>query len=327
MLVSVVLPPSHDVVGYARLAESLGVHTLWLYDSPALYGDVWVSLARIAEATSLQLGTAVAVPSLRHPMVTASAIATIEECAPGRLKVAMGTGHTARRTLGLKPTKWRDFARIFNQIRELLRGHVVDIDGKPVSMLHGERWAPARPITTPLWIAPSGPRGFGVARELGVEDLVLTGVPEPGLRQWKSAALLVNGTVLEEGEDHTSPRVISAIGPWFAAVLHGAWHISPELVDVLPGGSVWREALMSKVPAWLVDMEVHRGHLTSVGDTDLAAIAAAGPALLDTGWTGAPATVKQKASEAHTAGITEIIYAPAGPDIEREIRRFVEAVR
>ncbi|SPM30547.1 Flavin-dependent oxidoreductase, luciferase family (includes alkanesulfonate monooxygenase SsuD and methylene tetrahydromethanopterin reductase), partial [Mycobacterium terramassiliense] len=90
-------------VYYAKAIQDAGAHRLWLYDSPALYGDIWIALARVAEATSLPLGTAVAVPSLRHPLVTASAIASIEELAPGRLNVALGTGYTARRAMGHKP--------------------------------------------------------------------------------------------------------------------------------------------------------------------------------------------------------------------------------
>ena len=30
----------------AALAEELGYHRAWFYDSPALYGDVWVAIAR-----------------------------------------------------------------------------------------------------------------------------------------------------------------------------------------------------------------------------------------------------------------------------------------
>jgi 5,10-methylenetetrahydromethanopterin reductase len=93
---SVGLPPSRRIVEQARVAESLGYHAVWLFDSPALYGDLWMAVGRVAEATTIQLGTAVAVPSVRHPMVTASAIATVEDLAPGRLSVAFGTGFTAR---------------------------------------------------------------------------------------------------------------------------------------------------------------------------------------------------------------------------------------
>jgi 5,10-methylenetetrahydromethanopterin reductase len=81
--ISVALPPTRHIVDYAKAVQNAGAHRLWLYDSPAVYSDIWIALARAAEATSLPLGTAVAVPSLRHPMVTAAAIASIEELAPG----------------------------------------------------------------------------------------------------------------------------------------------------------------------------------------------------------------------------------------------------
>jgi 5,10-methylenetetrahydromethanopterin reductase len=70
--------------------------------------DIWISLARIADATErIGLGTGVAVPSMRHPMATAPAIAAIEALAPGRLVVAFGTGFTARVTMGQKPMTWK----------------------------------------------------------------------------------------------------------------------------------------------------------------------------------------------------------------------------
>src|SRR5262245_19890750 len=97
-------PPRRDAPELARRAEELGYARVWLYDSPALYGDVWIGLARIAEATQrIGLATGVAVASLRNVMVTASAIATLEELAPGRLVCALGTGFTARRALGQAP--------------------------------------------------------------------------------------------------------------------------------------------------------------------------------------------------------------------------------
>jgi 5,10-methylenetetrahydromethanopterin reductase len=94
---SVALPPSREVTEHARAAAELGYSRVWVFDSPALYGDVWVALARIAESVEgIGLATGVAVPSLRHPMVTAAAIATVEELAPGRLWAYFGTGFTAR---------------------------------------------------------------------------------------------------------------------------------------------------------------------------------------------------------------------------------------
>ena len=101
MKISCGLAPALAVVEHAQLAESLGYDRLWLYDSPAIYLDIWVSLARVAEHTDhIGLGTAVLVPSLRHVVATAAAIASIEGAAPGRLACGFGTGATARWTLG-----------------------------------------------------------------------------------------------------------------------------------------------------------------------------------------------------------------------------------
>ena len=63
----------------------LGYRRAWLYDSPALATDVWMVLSRCAERTSrIGLGPGVLVPSLRHPMVNAAAIAELVNQAPGR---------------------------------------------------------------------------------------------------------------------------------------------------------------------------------------------------------------------------------------------------
>ncbi len=66
---------SHE---HARIAESLGYERAFFYDSPALYPDVWVQLCRAAERTErIGLGPGVLVPSNRHPMTSAAAIATL----------------------------------------------------------------------------------------------------------------------------------------------------------------------------------------------------------------------------------------------------------
>ena len=59
----------------AQLAEDLGYDRVWLFDSAALYEDIWIWMALLAEHTEIDLGTAVLVPNLRHVMTTASAIA------------------------------------------------------------------------------------------------------------------------------------------------------------------------------------------------------------------------------------------------------------
>jgi 5,10-methylenetetrahydromethanopterin reductase len=233
---SVALPPSGRIADYAAAAERLGCNRLWLFDSPAVYGDIWIAAARVADATgTLGIGTGVAVPSLRHPMVTAAAIATIEEAAPGRLACAFGTGFTARRAMGQKPMRWADVGVYIRQLRELLAGEVVEIDGAPCQMLHLPGWAPDRPLGTPLWVAPSGPKGMAVAEGVDADGVLLSQPPEQSLDGRRAAAMIVSGTVLRPGEDERSARVIEAAGPWFAAMWHAVYEMAPDFVGGTPG--------------------------------------------------------------------------------------------
>ena len=88
---SVGLAPGRHTVDLAKLAVDLECERVYLYDSAAVYEDVFIWLARLAEQTDALLGAAVLVPNLRHVMTTASAIATLEDLAPGRFVYGLGT--------------------------------------------------------------------------------------------------------------------------------------------------------------------------------------------------------------------------------------------
>jgi 5,10-methylenetetrahydromethanopterin reductase len=326
--VSVALPPSARIPEYAHAAEDAGCARLWLFDSPAVYGDIWIAAAKAADATSeLGVATGVAVPSLRHPMVTAAAIATIEEAAPGRLTCAFGTGFTARRALGQKPLPWARVASYLRTLRALLEGEVVNIDGAPCQMLHLAGWAPARPLRTPLWVAPSGPKGMAVADEVSADGVLLSQPPEQPLQSSRPAAMIVSGTVLRSGEDHHDARVVEAAGPWYAAMWHAVYEAAPDFVTELPGGAVWLDGLRAVRPEGQLHLGVHEGHVCFLTDRDREAIHEAGPGILEFGWTGSAAKIRSAAANSAALGITEIVYTPAGPDIVGEIDAFVEAFR
>jgi len=320
--ISCALAPGLVTPDHAVLAEQLGYDRVWLYDSPALYGDVWVGLARIAERTSrIGLGTGVAVPSLRHPMATAAAIADIELLAPGRLACAFGTGFTARLTMGHKAMTWARFTEYLRQLRGLLAGGVVEIDGAAAQMIHGTGFAPARPIRTPILVAAMGSKGTAIARELG-DGVVFAGAPRPGFA-W--AGFFTYGTVLDPGEDLATPRVREAVGPIYVTGFHGRWEFDPHSVDASPGGRAWREGLEASAPSGQRHLLVHQGHLTHVTDRDRPLLDQAGELIGSTGWVGDDDRIRARIADAAAAGATEILFAPSGPDIPRELRAFARA--
>jgi 5,10-methylenetetrahydromethanopterin reductase len=316
MEISCGFAPGARTVEYVKLAEQIGYERAWLFDSPALYGDIWMYLALAAAATDrIGLGTAVLVPNLRHPLVTASAIATLESLAPGRVAIAIGTGFTARMALGQRPLTWKYVHDYTAQVRALLRGEVVDIDGAAVQMIHPEGFAPARPIATPFVIGANGPKGIEVARELG--DGVMTVIGGNAEFDWCST--LVFGTVLDDGEDASSERAMAAAGPGAAVVFHGMYEGAPEAVEGLPGGAQWRAAI-EQVPEHVRHLAIHEGHFVYLTERDAPLLD--GDLLRAFSWTGSAEELRGRLDAAAASGVTEVLYAPMGPDIERELRSF-----
>jgi 5,10-methylenetetrahydromethanopterin reductase len=321
---SCAIGPNARLPEYAKLAEGLGYERVWVYDSPPLYHDQWMALARAADATDhIGLAAGVSVAFLRHPMVAASAIATLAELAPGRVIVAFGTGGSAARMLGRKPMPWVELEQYLVAVRGLLAGEVVHVDGRRVRMAHSPGFAPPRPIDVPLLVAPRGPKGFAVARR--VADGVILNAPAPEAAGLEPCALLINGTVLEPGEDHTSSRVVEALGPIYATVLHTMFDMAPDVVASLPGGTAWMasvEEIAEEDRHWAL----HEGHLAAVTERDRPAVTDAGAAILQFGWAGERAAIRAKALDAAASGITELVYGPVGPNIGRELEAFAAAL-
>lgn len=213
MDISCAFAPVPQTPEHSALAERLGYRRAWVYDSPALQLDVWMTLARAAERTArIELGTGVLIPSLRHVLVTASAVATLVDLAPGRVNVGLGSGFTGHVAMGQRPNPWAFVAEYARQLRALLAGEMVELDGALTQMLNGPGQAPPRPIRVPFLFATQGPKGEAVARELG--DGVFTVAPTAGFA-W--SVLLSFGTVLDPGESLDSPRVRAAGARLFIA--------------------------------------------------------------------------------------------------------------
>lgn len=313
--------PGPHTVEHARLAEDLGYERVWLFDSPALYQDVWVALARVAEHTErVGIGPAVLVPGLRHPLTQASAIATVESLAPGRLVVAIGTGFTGRMALGQRAMAWADTRTYIAQVKGLLEGESMVIDGAVVKMIPPAGFLPDRPIDVPIVVAANGPKGFGVAKELG--DGVMSVIGSNPDFEWCS--LLAFGTVLDPGEPPDSERAYAAAGAAVTVVYHGMYESDPAILDAFPGGPEWR-AEIETIPAHLRHLALHEDHCVAVTDRDRQLLS--GDGITGFTWTGEAAALRERLDMTAAAGTTELLYAPIGPDIPRELEAFMKMAR
>lgn len=325
MEISCAFATSMDTPAWVAEAERLGFRRAWCYDSPALYPDVWMVLGLAAERTErIGLGPAVLVPSLRHPMVNAAAIAYLDALAPGRVAVAIGAGYTGRLVLGQRPMRWADVADYVRTLRALLRGEATFWEGGGVRMLHPGGFAPERPVDVPILIGADGPKGMAVAAELG-DGVFSAGVPAaaPDSLRWR--ALLAFGTVLDEGEDPGSPRIRAAAGPGVAVVYHAMFERGgPAAVDGLPAGVRWREAVEA-VPEAERHLAVHEGHLIELNERDALVWEDAAPLVTSVTFSGTAPEIGERLGQLEAAGVTEIAFQPAGPDIGRELAAFAKA--
>ena len=304
--------PDHVVA-----AERLGYRRAWLYDSPALYPDVWMSLAECARRTNrIELGPGVLVPSLRHPMTNAAAIATLIALAPGRVNVAVGSGFTGRLTLGQKPNPWAFVRDYVLTLQALLRGETVAWEGASTRMLHPDGFGAPRPIHVPFLIGTSGPKGVAVAHEIG--DGVFSSSPVAGFAR---CSVLSPGTVLGDGEDPGSARVMAAAGHAGALRYHAGYARGADVAN-LPGGEAWI-ADLERVPEAERHLALHEGHLIAPNARDAAALT--GDVLTRFGYARSADAWRKHLVDLEAGGATEIAYQPAGPDIVGELERFAAA--
>src|SRR5256885_7223688 len=110
-----------------RFAEDLGYDRAWVPDSQMIWSDCYATLALAAANTRrIKLGTGVAIAGTRLAPVTAHSIASINQMAPGRTFLGIGTGHTAMRVMGQKPMPVAEFREYLKVVRALLHGEAVE---------------------------------------------------------------------------------------------------------------------------------------------------------------------------------------------------------
>jgi 5,10-methylenetetrahydromethanopterin reductase len=151
-------------------------------------------------------------------------------------------------------------------------------------------------------------------------------VPQPdavNAADWR--ALLSLGSVLDEGEELTSARVVDALAPSAVVMYHAMYERGgAAVVDAVPGGRGWREAVEAH-PENERHFAIHEGHLVKANPRDEPYVADLIPMASAGALTGSAEQVAARVRDLAAAGVTEVAYQPAGSDIERELRAFASA--
>lgn len=142
-----------------RLASDLGYDLITVGDSPAGWHDLYVSLTLAAlEAPHATLAPLVTSPFMRHPIVTASAMASIDDLSGGRAAVGLATGGSTVLAIGRPPATQKEIRAEFAALKGLFAGEPIEWQGSPVKPLRF-----ARPI--PIYYSAFGPKAIALAGE------------------------------------------------------------------------------------------------------------------------------------------------------------------
>jgi 5,10-methylenetetrahydromethanopterin reductase len=159
--------PVAEIGRLAREFEASGWDGLAVGEAHGLLPDPYATLVAAAAATTtLKVGTAVAVP-LRHPLLAAGAMATLQGLSNGRARFCLGRGDGAMKVLRLKPMRVAEFEQYLQRLQGFLRRENVDLEDVPVSMARLDDIDPSLDVERPrVDVAATGPKTIATAARL-----------------------------------------------------------------------------------------------------------------------------------------------------------------
>lgn len=338
-----------------EVADELGYDSAWVADSQMIWSDCYATLAVAAQRTKrIKLGTGVAIAGTRIAPVTAAAIATINQLAPGRTFLGLGTGHTAMRIMGQNAMPQREFQAYARTVRDLLDGkHTMFEYGgvaKDITFIHqGQGYYELEP-RIPMHIAAAGPVGQRFAGRFA-DGMVILGAPSgaaaaAALANARAGAALTGrtfegpfevttltgGTVLAPGEDWTVEHVVEDVGPMVTSGLHYQWEVVPEPKREAPMpphyAPVWRRYLdfvdAMDTPADRRYQQVHLGHCSYLVSEERQFVT---PELIQRGClAGTPEQIVERIRAAEAGGLTQVMLMSDERYAVRVLRDFAEQV-
>ena len=163
--------PIPAVVDLIARCEDAGVDGVGVHDHPHSGRDAYLVLALAAQRTrGLRLYPATSSPAVRHPVLLASLVTSLDELAPGRVCLTVAPGFLSARSIGRKRATVDAMREAVVGLRRLLSGDSVAF-GDPPSRIRN--LAPSPP---PVYLLAAGPRMVELAGEVADGAFLMVGL-------------------------------------------------------------------------------------------------------------------------------------------------------
>jgi len=336
-------------------AEELGYDRAWVPDSQMIWSDCYATLALAAANTKrIHLGTGVAITGTRAAPVTAHSIASINQLAPGRAFLGIGTGHTAMRVMGMDPMGIKPFREYLRVVRALLDGEEVEYtqDGvtRPIRFLHLDYGFINLRDPIPIYVAANGPLALRTVGHYGdglmsvnndepqmlatQMELIKAGAEKAGrtLPRDFHTACLTTAVVLKPGEKADSERVVDECGSQVAAALHFIYEIV-QLTKSEEAVPPYFRGVYQEYSDYVGKMEtarerrfqqIHMGHCTFLVPAERRFVTK--EAIQGVCLVGTPDQIIDRLRRAEKAGLREVTLLPPMKYARKVFRDFSEQV-
>jgi len=306
---------------YAIQAEKTGFDTLWITDH-FNNRNVYVSLAIVSAYTDrIKLGPGVTNPYMAHPVVTAQAVSTLNEVAPGRVICGIGVGdRTTLEMIHVKPEKplatIRESVKI---IREITSGKNVKLKGT-IFTISGAQLNFKAASEIPIFIGAQGPKMLALAAEVG--DGVLINASHP--KDVERAIGFVREGAEKAGKK-TEDLTIAAYTSFSVAKDQekAAKAVVPVVAYIVAGcpEAILQKHGISPKTATEIRQAIIKGNwkeaFSQIDDKTIEAFSIC----------GTPETVVEKINRLVKAGTTQMVVgSPIGPNIRKSINMIAAEV-
>ena len=323
----VFLPESLTAFGaLCRDAEGHGFDWLGVADSQSVFRELYVALALAALNTSrARVGPLVTNPLTRHLVVTASAIASVDELSGGRAVLGIGSGDSAISTLGAPPATVAGLEDAIVTLRRLTSGEPVEREGR--------RWQVHRSARrVPVYLAAEGPRTLELAGR--VADGVIVGLGlTPDVIRLSLAAIergaraagrtLADVDVWWFAKTNVADTRADAVGPIKMALAASANHAFRGTLD----GKGVPADLHEKIKALQRQYNAHQHEIAGAANADLTDRWGLTEFLADRfAIAGAPDDCAAQIRRAMAAGARQFVITSFVPDPRAFMRRWAREV-
>jgi 5,10-methylenetetrahydromethanopterin reductase len=165
-----------EMIELAQLGDDAGMESIWMSDHLCFRDSMTTSMALLGATNKIKVAAAPASPYSRNPIITAMALATMDEFAPGRVIGSPGTGNAAAlKEAGMEsPHPLKTMREYVEILRRYLAGETVKFHGEMFNVNGAKMgFVPAAPIkmyltaVRPLMLRLGGEIGDGVLLSAG----------------------------------------------------------------------------------------------------------------------------------------------------------------